>query len=69
MGQLTPVSYTHGVAHQVSHPNNNVRESTMSMRRRKMSSSQSQRVFTSTALRHHKKNSQRTNPMRGGIRL
>lgn len=39
------------------------------MFRRKMSGNQSKRVFTQTALRHHKKNSQRTNPMRGGIRL
>lgn len=39
------------------------------MRRFKMSSSSSRKNFTRNAVRHHKKNFQTGNPMRGGIRL
>lgn len=40
------------------------------MKRFKLGNKQSQRMFTSTSSRHHKKNfGNNPNPMRGGIRL
>lgn len=39
------------------------------MRRMKMNKKKSKRLFSNTASKTHKRNSNRGNPMRGGIRL
>lgn len=39
------------------------------MRRHKMSKKRSKRLFSKTASMTHKRNANRGNPMRGGIRL
>lgn len=39
------------------------------MKRMKMNKRKSKKLFTKTASRTHKRNSNRGNPMRGGIRL